>query len=206
MFKENAVILFQGDSITDTHRSRTDDRNLGEGYVDKINTLLQERYPERGIKVLNRGISGNRTVDLLNRWEEDCIKLAPDYLSILIGVNDTGRRYDSNDPTSADDFADRLRTIIEMSLNKTSAEIILLNPFLVDINENITHMREDLSDKQAAVKSLAAEYKTRFLDLDELFRTCARNGNPGDYAQDGVHPTSVGHALIAEAWLKAWAN
>ncbi len=205
MLQNNTTVLFQGDSVTDAGRSRVSDRLLGSGYPAKVRSLIKKEYPESSIKVINRGISGNRAVDLLNRWENDCVLLKPDYVSILIGVNDTWRRYDNNDITPADIFKDRLRKIIELTLEKTPAQIVLLNPFLLDINEKITLMREDLCLKQEAVAALAKEYGTKFIDLDQIFKDAAEKRSPDYYAADGVHPTKAGHTLIAKEWLKAWA-
>ncbi len=204
MFKAHSVILFQGDSITDAGRSRVFDRKLGDGYPAKVNAILKKKYPGRGIKVLNRGISGNRAIDLVNRWQEDCIDLKPDYVSILIGVNDTWRRYDNNDITHDITFKARYRTIMEDTVKNTTAEIILINPFLLDVSENITRMREDLSGKQAAVAELAKEFGAKFLDMDAVFREASEKEGPQYFSLDGVHPTQAGHELIASEWLKVW--
>lgn len=205
MIKANSTILFQGDSITDADRSRVLDSKLGNGYPAFVKTRLDKEYGELKIKVLNRGISGNRAIDLVNRWQSDCIALQPDYVSILIGVNDTWRRYDSNDPTTDADFKARYRMIIEDTLKNTSAQIVLLNSYLLDVNENITRMREDLCGKQAATAELAKEYKTKYLDLDAVFKAALKdNVEPAYFSQDGVHPSPAGHALIAEEWLKVW--
>ena len=61
-------ILFQGDSITDAGRSREDLTDLGPGYPRYAAALLRERHPDREWTFINRGVSGNRTGDLLARW------------------------------------------------------------------------------------------------------------------------------------------
>ncbi len=99
-----STILFIGDSITDVGRSREDDSNLGNGYVNLINAQLRLMHPDKTFKLLNRGNSGDRIQDLRARWETDCVTLQPDFLTIFIGINDTWRRYDSNDPTSTASF------------------------------------------------------------------------------------------------------
>ena len=63
---------------------------------------------------------------------------------------------------------------------------------------------EDLCFKQEAVATLAKEYKTKFLDLDEIFAQAAKEQTPEVYAEDGVHPTQAGHALIAKEWMSIW--
>lgn len=204
MLQNNATVLFQGDSVTDAGRSRTSDELLGNGYPFYVRSLLTSNHPDLAIQVLNRGISGNRAIDLLNRWDEDCLLLKPDYVSILIGVNDTWRRYDENDPTAPEVFKDRLKAIIEKTLDGTSTQIVLLNPFLLDVNEKVSAMREDLCFKQDAVAGLAKEYSTKFLDLDKIFAAAAKEQSPAFYAEDGVHPTQAGHALIAKEWISVW--
>ncbi|HOU09765.1 MAG TPA: SGNH/GDSL hydrolase family protein [Clostridiales bacterium] len=204
MFENDAVILFQGDSITDCGRSRLRNNGLGSGYVRMIAGALKKAAPDAGIRVLNRGISGNRAIDLVERWQKDCIDLQPDYLSILIGVNDTWRAFDSNDYTADVTFKARCRTILEETLKKTQAKIILLSPFLLDVNEKVTKMREDLSGKQRAVGELAQEYAAKWLDLDAVFAQACTTAPPTEFSLDGVHPTAKGHALIAAEWLKAW--
>ncbi|MFA7206886.1 MAG: GDSL-type esterase/lipase family protein, partial [Saccharofermentanales bacterium] len=101
MFKPDDVVLFQGDSITDVNRSREDDSLLGNGYPMMIRASYFSKYPEAHITFLNRGISGNRVKGLQDRLQKDFIDLKPTWISILIGINDCWRRYDSNDPTSA---------------------------------------------------------------------------------------------------------
>ncbi|HXK44868.1 MAG TPA: GDSL-type esterase/lipase family protein, partial [bacterium] len=76
-----------GDSITDCGR-RTEFAPIGNGYVKYFNDLLIAKYPERKITVINKGISGNTIIDLQNRWTDDVIYHKPDWLTILIGIND----------------------------------------------------------------------------------------------------------------------
>ena len=204
MLKKYSTVLFQGDSVTDAGRSRLSDKLLGNGYPAHVRNLLESDYPDLKVKILNRGISGNRAVDLLNRWDEDCLMLKPDYVSILIGVNDTWRRYDKNDPTSPEIFKERYKKIIEKTLTGTCTQIVLLNPFLLDVNEKNITMREDLCFKQEVVAALAKEYDTKFLDLDKIFEAAAKEHTAAYYAEDGVHPTNAGHALIAKEWLTVW--
>ena len=89
------VILFQGDSVTDCGRSRENVFNggLGSGYPTLIGARILADHLGEGYQIYNRGISGNRVVDLYARWKCDAIVLRPDIISILIGVNDTWHEY-----------------------------------------------------------------------------------------------------------------
>ena len=104
IFKPGDTILLQGDSITDAGRDRDDPNSLGTGYAMMAAGWLSAQHPEHNLTFLNRGISGNRTCDLVTRWDADCIGLEPDWVSLYIGVNNTWRRYDSDDPTPVERF------------------------------------------------------------------------------------------------------
>ena len=109
LIENNAVVLFQGDSITDAGRNRETGADFGWGYANIIASLFTNRYPEKEVKFLNRGIGGDRVVDLERRWEADCLALAPTWVSVHIGINDTWRRYDNNSPMSVDEYASAYR-------------------------------------------------------------------------------------------------
>src|SRR4051812_13548877 len=94
--KQGDKVLFQGDSITDCGRNREVATDLGKGYPLMVAAAFGAAYPEMGVTFINRGIGGNRVVDLQSRWQEDCIDLQPDWVSIYIGINDCWRRYDKN--------------------------------------------------------------------------------------------------------------
>ena len=111
MLEKNTTILFQGDSITDAGRNYATD-DLGPGYPGKVGAYLATFCADKNVKVINKGISGNRVKDLKARWQAECIDLKPDILSILIGINDTWRRYDSSDPTSCEAFENTYREIL----------------------------------------------------------------------------------------------
>jgi len=197
------TILFQGDSITDCGRARDNDVQLGGGYASLVAAWLGASRPHDSLRFLNRGISGNRAIDLKHRWTEDCIALKPDWVSILIGINDTWRCYDRNDPTSADDFAKSYREILARVRDELGAGILMLEPFVLPFPADRKAWREDLDPKLVAVRELAAEFKARLVPLDGIFNATAAARDPGFLAGDGVHPSPTGHALIAQHWLRA---
>jgi lysophospholipase L1-like esterase len=195
-------ILFTGDSVTDCGRIREDAENLGPGYPALIGALLQARLASPQLKIFNRGISGDRVCNLLQRLEPDLLALKPTVVSILIGINDTWRRYDSNDPTKATAFERDYRAVLEAIAKNLKARVVLLEPFLLHTPEDRYAWREDLNPKIDVVRKLAVEFGLELLPLDGLFAQAATQA-PADYwLADGVHPTAAGHALIADAWLE----
>ncbi len=203
MIKKDWLVLFQGDSITDAGRNRQDDSGMGNGYADMIAAQFSAMYPQKNVRFINRGISGNRAKDLTARWDEDCIDLKPDFVSILIGINDCWRRYDSNDPTSAAEFEAAYRDILRRTVEKRKARLILCEPFVLPVPDDRRKWREDLDPKIHVVRNLAREFGAIYLPLDGLFAQASAIRECAFWAPDGVHPSKAGHALIAREWMKA---
>jgi lysophospholipase L1-like esterase len=201
------TLVFQGDSITDAGRHHDNPTHLGHGYVSIIVAHLMTQRPEIKLTYWNRGRSGNRTKDLISDWQERCLDLKPELFSLYIGVNNTWRRYDNNDPTSEEVFAKELRQLLESTFNESSVSpehSILIEPFVLDQPAGTKgHWREeDLDAKAAIVASLAKEYGTGFLPLQSIFDQALNHAPAAFWAEDGVHPTPAGHSLIAQEWLK----
>ncbi len=197
------IVLFQGDSITDCGRTITEGAPLGSGYPYFVSSMFTAAYPEMNVKFINRGISGNRVSDLKDRWQEDCIDIQPNVLSILVGMNDTWRRYDSGMSRSVEEFKDIYRSILETAREKTSAKIMIMEPFLLPMQPGQKEWREDLNPKIMAVRELAVEFGVPYVPLDGLFAAASARAPFDRWTVDGVHPSPAGHALIAKAWLQA---
>ncbi len=205
LFKKGQVVLFQGDSITDCGRDREDSTSLSEGYPGVVAGLYNTLFPDNGVFFINKGISGNRTKDLLERYDRDFKAVNPDFLSILIGINDTWRGYDSNDPTSTEEFEDNYRTLLEkIKADLPDCKIMLIEPYVLNSLPDRASWRKDLDPKIQVTRKLAKEYADYYLPLDGIFAkaeveryTCKQ------IAGDGVHPNAIGHSIIAEEYLKA---
>ena len=203
LIEDNALVLLQGDSITDGGRNYADGNDLGTGYAMLAAAWFSAAYPERRVRFINRGISGNRACDLRERWQRDCLGLRPAWVSILIGVNDTWRRYDSSDPTPVEAFERDYRAILTAVHDRLKARLIICEPFLLPVPDDRNTWREDLDPKIAAVRRLAREFEAIYVPLDGLFAAAAARRELAFWLPDGVHPTPAGHALIAQAWLRA---
>lgn len=192
------TIVFFGDSITDAGRL-TDPDGLGDGYV----RLLAEGALA-GERVINAGISGNRVVDLQARLDADVLAHRPDLVSIMIGINDTWRRFDSGDPTSTESYETGYRDVLDR-ITASGAQVVLLEPFVLPVTESqATEWREDLDPRIAVVQRLGAEYGATVIPLDSALNGLAATlGESGtaQLAADGVHPTPQGHAEIVRLWL-----
>jgi acyl-CoA thioesterase-1 len=195
--EESATVLFIGDSVTDCGRRDDADRNLGHGYV----RLIDEAFAAGGtpVTIVNRGISGNRVRDLKARWQKDAVDLAPILVSVLIGINDTWRRYSENDPTSVDDFEADYRAILSALPPRDETVLVLVEPFLLPVTAEKAKWRVDLDPKIAVVHALAAEFGAVLVKADSYLN--GLDDEPTEIAADGVHPTDYGHELLAKLWL-----
>lgn len=207
---KGATILFIGDSITDADRKREDPTDLGKGYPLLVAADLVERYPELHLSIVNRGIGGDKIADLAERWEKDCLALKPDVISILIGINDTWHNVGSEGfgtQATLDKFEFYYRVLLQTVKERTNAQIVLLEPFVLPEPVDREHWRLDLDPRIQVIRKLAKEYGTDFVALDGRLNAI---GIKQSFAyltgQDGVHPTLAGHAVIAKAWLEQIEN
>lgn len=200
-FRKDQLILLTGDSVTDCSRDRENTHSMGNGYASLIASFLGGSLADLNLRFINRGISGNRSEDLLQRWEEDCIQLNPDWISILIGVNDTWRRFDRGLLTTAAEFEGNLRQLLGRS-KETNANLVLLEPFCLQCGVVTADWEEDLMPKIDVVRSLAVEFDALLVPLQSLFENTLSDVPANYWAEDGVHPSAAGHGFIAQAWLK----
>lgn len=186
--------VFIGDSVTDCGRLELPP--YGDGYVREI--VASGRLSG---EVVNVGTSGHRLVDLVARWERDVIAAAPTRVSIAIGINDTWRRYDDDDPTTVEDFERDYRAVLERTRSATGAELVLCEPFLLPVEAVMRTWREDLDPKIAVVHRLAAEFEAVLVPFDAAFTALAHSMPMEHLAADGIHPTALGHTAMADLWL-----
>lgn len=201
-------LLFIGDSITDCDRSKPEGEGLfgalGKGYVSFVDGLLQAVYPELGIRVINKGIGGNTVRDLEDRWQEDVINLKPDWLSIMIGINDVWRQYDTPFITDwhvyIDEYEDTLRKLVSET-RPFVKKIVLMTPFYLEGNEQ-DRMRQTMDQYGQVVKKIAVENNCLLVDTQAAFNGVLHHLYPAALAWDRVHPSAAGHMVLARAFLK----
>ena len=201
-FAANARILFQGDSITDGNRGRNADPNhiLGHGYAFIVAAKYGAAFPERNLTFMNRGISGNTVLDLQGRWKADTLDLKPDALSVLIGINDSGK----NIPLAQyEEVYDKLLADTRAAL--PSVKFVLCEPFYLpkDGHRAGDAHDEDVRQRQAIVAKLAAKYGAALVRLQRVFDEACKRAPAEYWVWDGVHPTYSGHQLFADEWVKA---
>lgn len=202
------VVLFQGDSITDGNRGRNADPNhiMGHGYAFSIASRVGADYPEKRFVFYNRGISGNKVIDLAARWQTDTLDLNPDVLSILIGVNDSSSVVLKWEPiVSVEKYEATYKSILNQTLAKfPDILFVLCEPFILPVGkvkENWEAYHSDLIQRQAVVRKLAQEFHAVYVGFQDVFDKACEKAPAGYWIWDGVHPTVAGHELMAREWL-----
>ena len=200
-------ILFQGDSITDAGRSREDEKHLGIGYPRFVSGELALDNPGE-YEFFNRGISGNRIVDIYARIKKDLINLKPDVMSILIGINDVWHEVGEQNGVDAEKFFNVYSLIIEeVKAALPNIKIMIMEPFVLKARateENWDYFETETAKRQEMAKKIAEKYNLKYIPLQDKFNEAAKLA-PNDYwVGDGVHPTYAGHELIKRGWIKAF--
>lgn len=210
--QENDVLLFQGDSITHGGRvqSNTDMNHImGHGYqsilASRIGLDNWERHPD----IRNRGVSGDTVAKMLARWESDTFAVKPTVLSILIGTNDCSFCFTGNGPDE-DMFEKEYRFLLDYTLDRfPHIQLVLCEPFrfwspfaaadpVVYERDawNIAHCKE----YAARVRKIALDYHAIFVPFASVLDPYVKSAPVDRFVWDGVHPTYIGHEIMARAW------
>jgi lysophospholipase L1-like esterase len=199
--------LFQGDSITDADRRRDNDRNYGYGYPNLFAAEVLKNRPYE-FEFINCGISGDRIVDVYARIKMDIINLKPDYMSLLIGVNDVWHELNEENGVAAPKFEKIYDMLISEILEALpDIKIMLLEPFVLKgfgTERYYDVFREEVKKRSDAVKRIAEKYNLNFVPLQAKFDEAAKGGNDAYWLVDGVHPSAMGHQFIKQQWLNAF--
>jgi len=207
LISPQSKLLFIGDSITDCGRARPVGEGLfgahGTGYVNVVCGLLGSVYPEHGIRIVNQGCSGDTVRDLKKRWSSDVTSQKPDWLAIMIGINDVWRQFDC--PTQPeihvliDEYRSTLSELIEGTLPNLKG-LVLMTPFYIE-TARTDAMRATMDAYGAVVRELAQKYGAIYVDTQAAFDKVLDHQYPAAIAWDRVHPNQIGTTILAKAFL-----
>lgn len=200
-------ILFQGDSITDAGRVRENDASMGEGYALLVKAALG--FEKCGkYEFLNRGINGNRVIDIYARIKDDIINLKPDVMSILVGVNDVWHEFMRENGVSADKYFTIYDMLIkEIKTALPNIKIMIIEPFVLNGPATKGHWEEfeaEVKKRAEMAEKIAKKHNLPFIKLQAGFDKLSENIETTYWLRDGVHPTAMGHEYIKQQWIKAF--
>lgn len=202
-------LIMIGDSITDAGRAQPVGEGMGDalghGYVALVDSLLGTAYPAHHIRVVNMGTSGNTVRDLQIRWQRDVLEQRPDWLSIMIGINDVWRQFDSprrpEGHVAPDEYERTLADLVSHTRPNVKG-LVLMTPFYIEPNK-ADAMRAQMDRYGAIVQKVAAQHDTLFVDTQAAFDRVLTAYYPATLAWDRVHPSQTGHMVLARAFLEA---
>ena len=205
----HSKLVLIGDSITDCERARPVGEGLfgavGKSYVGLLEGFLGAIHPAYAIRVVNMGTSGHTVLDLKARWQTDVLDLKPDWVSLMIGVNDVWRQFDLPRQTEIHVSPEVYEKTLNELARKTRPKVkglIMLAPFYIEPNR-ADAMRARMDQYGAIVRKIAARHGALFIDTQAAFDDVLQHMHPNAIAWDRVHPNIIGHSIIARAFLKA---
>ena len=207
LLDKNTRLVMIGDSITDSGRSYDAQPagwgSYGDGHVSLINACLTGLAPAKQIMVINKGVNGNTILDLRKRWQKDVIDLRPDWVSIMIGINDVWRHYDAvlQQIEQVDEtvFEKTYDELIEETKPKVKG-IIIMSPFMIE--PKMTDDMRKMTDAYAAIaEKTAKKHNLIYIDVQRKMDTFMESLSSYILSSDRVHPNLQGHMIIAKAFL-----
>ena len=207
LLKENSIFVVAGDSVTDCDRDflapTWKPESLGNGYAYFLQAALTAFYPQLNVQVINRGVGGDTSAQLLERWQEDVLEWKPDFISILIGVNDAWRHFDGhaaiNELINVDSFKENCRKMTHSGL-ELGAGMCIMSPFMLELNKEDS-LGAMVRQYAAAAKEVADEFKLPFVNLQAAFDKVLAQRYTCNFSPDRIHPNEAAHMIILrELW------
>lgn len=203
IFESGQKVLFMGDSITDRGRRDTA-APYGGGYMSLVRALVIARYPDLGLTFENRGVGGDTVRHLDARWRQDVIAERPDWLSVKIGINDVWRTFGdkAHEAVPIDEYESTYRRLLRQAVDETGCRLIVAEPYVIE-PDRADPMRQRMDQYGRIARALADEFGAVNVRTQDAFDVALESTSPSDWAEDRVHPYIEGHAVIAQAFLRA---
>ena len=209
LLEKGSRLIMVGDSITDCGRDYNAQPagwgSFGEGYVNLVNAFLTGLCPQYEIMVINKGVNGNTIVDLKERWEKDVLALQPDWVSVMIGVNDVWRHFDTVlqqiKGTTIEEYERTYRQLVDSMRDRVKG-IIIMSPFMIEPNKK-DEMRQMVEEYAAVARKIAREYGLIYADIQAAVDNYLEHLSPYIISADRVNPNLSGHMIIAREFMKS---
>jgi lysophospholipase L1-like esterase len=202
-FENGQKILFIGDSITDCGR-RELAAPYGSGYMSLVRAMVLARYPEMSLRFENRGIGGNTVRHLAERWDADVIAEQPDWLSVMIGINDVWRTFDrgGDGAVGIEEYESTYRGLLADAVARTSCRLIVAEPYVIEVDRT-DPMRAQMDAYGKVARALATEFDALLVQTQSAFDRALESAPAEAWANDRIHPNLEGHGVIAIEYLRA---
>lgn len=204
LFDKGQKIVFIGDSITDCGR-RDANAPFGNGYMNLVRAFVTARYPELSLEFVNRGIGGDTVRHLDARWQADVLDEQPDWLFVKIGINDVWRSFgvDVDSAVPIDEYESVYRRLLQTAVDTTGCKVIIAEPYMIESKSSGDSMRQRMDEYGLVARKLAEEFGAICVPTQDAIDAALESTTPADWAEDRIHPNLAGHAVIAQACLRA---
>ncbi|MGE4569520.1 MAG: SGNH/GDSL hydrolase family protein [Bacteroidales bacterium] len=207
--REGDVILFQGDSITDSGRNKQNNapnngNALGNGYPFLTASFLLNKYANLNLSIYNKGISGNKVHQLAERWDKDCLELKPTVMSIMIGVNDFWHTLNGSYKGTPEIYEKDYIALLERTRTALpNLQLICIEPYAVKAAGGAVNDQwyPVFNEYREAAARVAKAYADLFIPMQSIFDKVQPLASDKHWTGDGVHPSLAGASLLSETWL-----
>jgi len=188
------LIVAFGDSLTVGYQSPTEDEELPQAIPyttflsKKVEAFLRNRAAGFGVDILNQGIVGELTDDMVDRFGRDVLRFRPDAVIILGGSNDLGW---GMEPSSV---AENLAGMYDQALKNRIRPVACTVPSVRGYDEGIKprlQLNELIKRHSGALDVACVDLFTATADSTGRLR--------GKYSNDGLHLSSMGYEAMADA-------
>lgn len=209
--KSNDVLLFQGDSITHGGRveSSWDENHLiGHGYQDFIAQTLGVDNIERAPRIVNRGVSADNIEKIYARMQEDILDIKPTIMSILDGTNDASAYILRGLDMPPESYNATYRRLLDTVLKHCpDIRLIICQPFRYIMpestnNELNARLIDDVKQRSRIAEQIAKDYNAVFVRFWDALDEYVGKYPVKQIVWDGIHPTYIGHGIMARCWLE----
>ena len=183
----DVTIVAYGDSITAGFAVR-------RGFPSFWKQMLEEKYPEAGVEMINSGISGDTTLDGISRLDWAALSYEPDLVTINFGINDCVLGL------GLEEFEMNLVEMVRRIRAGPGSEVLLLTSQLL---ETPPYDRLVL-DYYQAIERVAREMDVGFVDVHGAWMRRVEQGTPlSSLILPGLdHPNEAGYRIIAEELMR----
>lgn len=178
------------------------------GYVWLMDQYLQALYPNQKIEIVNAGISGHKSNDMLGRFQRDVLDKKPDLVTLSVGINDVWHGFTPEHPAGYGPRRVKLEEYVSnvdamlLAAHKAGVDVVLFTTTIFeDKPESIRNLR--ISSYNRALRELAAKYGYRVADQNAAFHAAWAKNPSVKLTTDQVHLNGPGNELMARTALLA---
>lgn len=144
-------------------------------------------------RVIDRGIGGQTTAQMVLRFYPDVIALKPKVVHIMAGTNDVASNLG---PVSDDTIIDNIRAMVDMAqANRIKVVLGSIPPAKAFFWNPAAQPAERIQKLNIRLRDLASQRGAVWVDYHAKL-TDADGGLPDALANDGVHPNRAGYAIM----------